>query len=148
MKCHSVWPRIWQEAAKNMSEALSYYPGPLGGQPPQRAGIHRLAQARGKTDEWLKEGTVREFRGGAGAKIKNIVSKATKCMKTLGELTKCHYKKAKIRRKVGLLDGHFRQFDTPFARNCCLRKGIRSDYWLRRTLRRAEGCRADGWIKL
>ena len=66
VKCHSVWPRIWQEAAKNMSEAPSYYPGPPGGQPPQRAEIHRLAQAQGKTDEWLTEGTVREFRGGRG----------------------------------------------------------------------------------
>ena len=98
----------------------------------------------GRTYEGLRKGTVREFRGGTGEKIKNIVSKATNCMKTLGQLTKCHDEKAKIRRKCGLIFGHFRQFDTNFARDCWFRTGITSDYRLRKTLRRAEGCRADG----
>jgi hypothetical protein len=61
------------------------------------------------------EGAVDEFQGGRGEKIKNIASKTTKCMKTLGQWTKCHDKKAKIRRKSGLFIGHFRQFDTTFA---------------------------------
>ena len=58
---------------------------------------------------------VREFHGGTGAKIKNVASEATKCMKTLGQLTKCHDKKAKIRRKLGLLFGHLRRYETTFA---------------------------------
>ena len=58
-------------------------------------------------------------------------------MKTLGELTKCRDKKAKIRRKCGLIFGHLRQFDTAFARNCRFQTGITSDYGLRETLRRA-----------
>ena len=105
---------------------------------PVRPGSARTRRL-GRTYEGLREGTVREFRGGTGAKIKNIVSKATKCMKTLARLTKCHDEKAKIRRKLGLLVGHFRQFDTAFARKCWLQAGITSDYRLRKTLRRAEG---------
>ena len=87
----------------------------------------------------LEKGRRANSEGGSGAKIKNVVSKATKCMKTIGQLTKCHDKKAKIRRKLGLLVGHFRQFDTAFARKCWLQAGITSDYRLRKTLRRAEG---------
>jgi len=112
---------------------------------PTRSGVLRTRRPN-KIYEWFTEGTVREFRGGNGAKIKNIVSEATKCMKTQGELTKCHDKKANIRRKLGLLFGHLRQSETNFARNCRLRTGIRSDYRLRKTLHRAEGCRADGRI--
>ena len=97
---------------------------------PVRPGAARTRRP-GKAYEWLREGTVRGFRGGRGAKIKNIPSKATKCMKTLDELTKCHDKRAKKRRKLGLLDGHLCQSETSFARNCWFRKGIRSDYGLR-----------------
>ena len=53
---------------------------------------------------------------GEGAENKKtFASKATKCMKTLGQLTKCHDKNAKIRRKLGLLFGHLRRCDTTFA---------------------------------
>ena len=65
-------------------------------------------RCRATLEGWLTEGTMREFRGGNGAKIKNIASKATKCMKTLGQLKKCHDEKAKIRRKYGPSFGHFR----------------------------------------
>ena len=146
MKCHLVWPRMRQAAARNMSKTLSYHHGPLCCHVPQCPETHRLAHSGGKTDEWLTKGQCENYAEGPGRKIKNIVNKATKCMKTQGEWTKCHDKKAKIRRKSGLLFGHSRQSETDFARNCWLRTGITSDYRLQETLRRAEGRRANGRI--
>ena len=67
-----------------------------------------------KTYEWLTEGRVHEYREGRRKK-KNFPSETTKCMKTLGQLTKCHDKKAKIRRKLDLLFGHLRQSEANFA---------------------------------
>ena len=78
-------------------------------------------------------------RGEGGENKKNFASETTKCMKTQGELTKCHDKKAKIRRKSGLFFGHSRQSDTNFARNCTFRGVISSDRGLRKTLVMRKG---------
>ena len=48
----------------------------------------------------LGKGRWTDFEGG-GRNKKNFASETTKCMKTLGEQTKCHDKKAKLRRKCG-----------------------------------------------
>jgi len=74
---------------------------------------------------WVEYAKTNRVPRGEGRKKKNILSKATKCMKTLGRLTKCRDEKAKIRRKSGLSFGHFRQSEVDFARNFRFRRVIR-----------------------
>ena len=108
-----------------------------------RSRAHSGAGQGPVVQEWPTKRTAREFRGGSETK-KNFTSKTTKCMKTLGERTKCHDKRANIRRKSGLLFGQLRPREVEFARNCTFRRAISSDHGLRKTVRRAEGCRAAG----
>ena len=51
-------------------------------------------------------------------------SKATMFMKTLGMATKCHHKKAKIRRKSDRFIGHLRQSEADLAENCGFGRSI------------------------
>ena len=83
-----------------------------------RARAHSAAGQGPVMQEWPTKRTVGESPGGTGAKIKNVVTKATKYMKTLGKWTKCRDEKAKIRRKSGLFFGHLRQSEVDSARNC------------------------------
>ena len=63
-------------------------------------------------------------RGTAPARKKISVSKATMFMKTLGVATKCHHKKAKIRRKSDRFIGHLRQSEADFAESCGFGRSI------------------------
>ena len=61
---------------------------------------------------------------GSGNRKKITVSKATMFMKTLGVATKCHHKKAKIRRKSDRFIGHLRQSEADLAENCGFGRSI------------------------
>jgi len=67
--------------------------GPVRLGPPALAGRTRHMNG-------LRKGRC-ENSAGEGGNKKDFASEATKCMKTRGELTKCHDENAKIRRKCG-----------------------------------------------